>query len=112
VHGKRDSANVTVGPAYAVTLLPGTDGLRAVDVNDSGDVVAVGALGFTAQSILIRGAQQVDLGACFVQGINNRGQVLCSSSIYENGVFTDLFASGGFDGSVTGIDESGAVLGG
>jgi hypothetical protein len=109
VHGKRDSADVTVVPKYAVTLLPGTDSLGVVDVNDSGDVVAL--RGYEAQSYLIRGSQKTDLGLCLVRGINNRGQVACSTSVYENGVFTELFGTGAFYGKGSGIDESGAVFG-
>lgn len=107
VHGKRDSANVTVIPGYAVTLLPGTDGVSVVDVNDGGDVVGSSGV----QSTLIRGGQQIALGSCDVQGINNRGQVLCSTKVYDNGVFTDLFEAGALQGRATGIDETGAVFG-
>ena len=107
LHGKSDSVSVTVVPGYATTFLPGTAELDVVDVNDSADVVATAGL----QSILFRGGQRIDLGPCRVRGLNNRGQVLCTTSVYENGVFTPLFGSGALQGEASGIDETGAVLG-
>lgn len=101
---------ITIRPA-ALSLLPGTESLgeKGVNVNDSGYVVA--SHNYEAQSYLIRGSQKTDLGLCLVQDINNRGQVLCSTSIYENGVFTDLFVSSGLKGEASGMDEAGTVFG-
>ena len=117
VHGARDSVSVTVLPGYTPMFLPGTDGLSVVDVNDNGDVVAMAGL---AQSTLIRAGQKIDLGSCAVQGINNRGQVLlerswygppCPTRVYDNGLFTEVFGTGPFQGRASGIDEAGAVFG-
>lgn len=109
LHGARDSLVVTVLPGYSLTFLPGTDGLRVVDVNDSGDIVAI--LSAPLQGKLIRGGQQTALGSCNVLGINNGGQVLCSTGVYDNGAFTDLFGTGAFQGFASGIDEKGFVFG-
>lgn len=108
LHGKRDSADVNVVNGYPITVIAGTDLFGVSDVNDSSEVV--GSRG-SPTAILLRNGTQVALGTCVARAINNRSQVLCGSSILANGQVTDVFGSGPFAGTLTGMNESGDVFG-
>ena len=108
LHGKCDSADVAVLNGYPVNVIAGTDLFGVLDVNDSGEVVGNRA---SPTAILLRNGIQVALGACLARAINNRSQVLCGSGLYANGQSTDVFGSGPFAGTVTGMNENGEVFG-
>lgn len=106
LHGKRDSTDVTVMDGYPMNVLS-ADLFAVADVNDNGEVLGTRPPATT----LMRNSERIVLGICAPRGINNQSQVLCGSSVYANGQATDVFGSGPFAGSATGINESGDVFG-
>lgn len=109
IHGKRDSADVSVIGGYSLTYLSGTAGLRVIDVNDSATVLAAQLT--SNQPTLLRSGQQQDLAGCQAKLLNNVGQVLCLEGLYDKGRITDLFLSGTPVGTPSGLNERGEVFG-
>jgi hypothetical protein len=121
---------VSVAPGYELTLLPATDSITPVDINDAGDVAGFIYPGYvypgTVQTgVLLRGGQRIDLGNCYPAAMNNGGQIACNQyapggtvrpahpAIYDNGTITFPLGSadGAPEGLVTGISESGHLFG-
>jgi hypothetical protein len=106
--GLYDSTRVTVISGWTATLVPVSDYLVPLAVNDKGDVVASG-LGKTA---LVHNGTETMITDCTPAAVNNLGEVACNAStpgIWKNGVMTPL--APGAVGSTTGIDDSGDVYG-
>jgi hypothetical protein len=136
--GKRDSLLVSVIPGYSIALLPASDSVSLVDVNDAGEVAGyiypTSAADFATSprgGVRFTVGQRVDLGDCYPVAINNAGQIACNTgfpgggnystpgghithpAIYTGGAITFPFGSGpdAPSGTVTGITESGHIYG-
>jgi probable HAF family extracellular repeat protein len=94
----------------------------ALDINDQGDIVGVGASG---HAVLLHNGQLSDLGTLGgnysdTYGLNNAGQIIGTSDtgngethgfVYQNGEMTDLGTLGGTYVQPEAINESGQIVG-
>lgn len=111
----RDSVLMQVISPYTVRhflAMPDTEQLRRLSLNDNGvAAVATSLLGPglppIARRFLWTSGQVVDL-PCTPLDINNRGQVLCESEIYDDGVLTPLT---GAPGKAWAFNDAGQVGG-